>query len=376
MKVAESRTDQDLVDPVFPDYGGAWIGGIVPALLAGGDPSWLPTVVQNARAVVLLVLDGLGWEAFQERSLVLPTLSAMDGGPITSVVPSTTAAALTSIACGAAPAAHGIVGYRMRVSGRGLNVLRWQTTPDDAVPDPASVQALPPFLGNRVPVITRAEFRNTGFTIAHLRETEFTGWKTVSALIGHVRRSVDEGAPFVYAYYDGVDKVAHEYGLYGPIYETELELTDRLVGDVLDRLPRDTALLVTADHGQVEVGEERAVKLNEIRGLVAAYSGEGRFRSLHARPGASLELESACVSLYGGRAWVLSRERLFDEGWLGPQQPSLAVRGRLGDVVLAARSPIMFTDPGQPKEAKMRSQHGSLTPAEMLVPLLGARGRR
>ncbi len=361
-------------EPVRPAYDGRYVGALVPALLGVQDPGWLPSPVAGARATVLLVLDGLGWEALQLHPEALPTLGAFEGGAITTVVPSTTSAALTSIACGVPPAAHGVVGYRMRVGGRSLNVLRWQSATDESVPDPVEVQPLQPFLGHTVPVVTKAEFRNTGFTTAHLRDTAFTGWRTTSALLEHVRRIVDGGAPFVYAYYDGVDKVAHEYGLRSPVYETELVLVDRLVSDLLDRLPADVALVVTADHGQVEVGPAGAVGLSEVHRLVAAYSGEGRFRSLHARAGAAGELQAACASLYGDRAWVFARDQLFDEGWLGGGG-ALGVRSRVGDVVLAARSPVVFADPGQLKETRMLSQHGSLTPAEMEVPLLAARGR-
>jgi hypothetical protein len=311
----------------------------------------------------------------QQHPDLVPAIAGLEGGSITTVVPSTTAAALTSIACGVPPAEHGIVGYRMRIAGRGLNVLRWQGAPDETVPEPATVQPLPPFLGSRVPAVTRAEFRSTGFTTAHLRDTEFVGWRTTSALLELVRDRVDDGAPFVYSYYDGVDKVAHEHGLHSATYRTELTLTDRLVADLLVRLPEDVALLVTADHGQVQVGPPGAVPLDGVRRLVSAYSGEGRFRGLHARPGAAADLEAACRSLYTDRAWVLSRDRLFDEGWLG-DGATLAVRSRVGDVVLAAREPVIFVDPGQAKEMGMLSQHGSLTPAEMEVPLLAARGRR
>lgn len=361
--------------PVRPDYDGAWVGGIVPGLLGGGPPAWFPEPVRDARAVVLLVLDGLGWEMLRARTDLMPRLAGMQGGAITTAVPSTTATALTSIATGAAPAVHGILGYRVRVGGRALNVLRWQVGGDEAVPDPAEVQPVPPFLGRAVPVVTRAEFRTTGFTTAHLRDTTFTGWKTVSGLVVHVLRAIDGGAPFVYAYYEGIDKVAHEFGLCNEFQRAELAFADRLVGDLLDRLPPEVALLVTADHGQVNIPDPpaAAVDLGEVRRLVASYSGEGRFRGLHARSGASAELVAACRSRYEDRAWVLPREALFDEGWLGAGG-GLAVRSRVGDVVLAAREPVVFVDPGQAKEARMRSQHGSLTPAEMLVPLLAARG--
>ena len=71
---------------------------------------------------------------------------------------------------------------------------------------------------------------------------------------------------------------------------------------------------------------------------------------------------------------MFSRERLLDEGWLGPD-PTGPVRSRVGDVVLAAKAPVGFVDPTFPRETGLRSAHGSLTPDEMLVPLLAGRGR-
>jgi hypothetical protein len=358
-----------LIEPVRPDYSGAWIGGVIPALTHEQSAAWLPAGVQDAAGVLLLVLDGLGWTMLEQHRDQLPTLGAMAGAPITSVAPSTTAAGLTSISTGAAPSEHGLVGYRIRVAGEALNVLRWQTSNG---PDPRTTQPLPPFLGRSVPVVTRAEFRHSGFTEAHLRDQVLIGWRTTSALVEHCRRLATDRHPLIYAYYDGVDKVAHEYGLRSEFIVAELRTTDRLVADLLEALPVDWALVVTADHGQVHVDDDDIVVLDAVAEMVGAYSGEGRFRTLHARSGASADLVAACRDCYGDSAWVFTRDQLFDEGWLGPP-PSLAVRGRVGDVVLAAREPVIFLDPEVPLERVMRSHHGSLTPDEMLVPLIAAR---
>lgn len=360
-------------EPLRPDYDGVWVGALVPALLGGEPLPWLPEAAATARSVVLLVLDGLGWSAIERQREALPTLARMQGGPITAVAPSTTAAALTSISTGLTPAQHGMVGYRMRVSGMVLNVLRWKVTGGSA-PDPVRVQPVPPFLGRKVPVVTRADFREGGFTAAHLRGSEFLGWQTTAILVEHVRRLVAAGRTFVYAYYDGVDKVAHAYGLADGFMAAELAETDRLVGMLLDRLPGDCALLVTADHGQVTAGKDDFVGLESIHHLVAAYAGESRFRSLHALPGAAGELLAAAREQFGGVAWVFTRDELFDDGWLG-DGATAEVRHRMGDVVLAARAPVAFADPTNPQELKLVAQHGSLTRDEMLVPLLAARGR-
>ena len=367
MSVAAKTTEA-----VHPAYGAAWIGGIVPAVLGDGDAEWLPAEARDAAGVVLLVLDGLGWQMVEEHRASLPVLASMSGGPITTVVPSTTAAGLTSIATGAPPAQHGLAGYRIRVGGDWLNVLQWSASTG---PDPVATQPVTPFLGHQVAVVTRSEFRKTGFTEAHLRGVDLVGWKTTAVLVEHVTRLAADGRRFVYAYYDGVDKVAHEYGLRNGFVAAELQTADRLIEDLLDRLPRDWVVLVTADHGQVHVDATGAVSLEKVAGLVRGHGGEGRFRSLTARPGATKGLLTACEEAYGDIAWVFSRERLFDEGWLGPGA-TMTSRSRVGDVVLAARSDVIFVDPSLPQEAAMRSHHGSLTPAEMLVPLLAGRARQ
>lgn len=361
--------------PLRPDYDGAWVGGVLPGLLDGTPASWLPEPVHGARTVVVLVLDGLGWHALERWPAHASTMRALDGGSITTCAPTTTSAALTSIATGRTPAEHGILGYRIRIGGEVLNVLQWSMQGGDDGPDPRQVQPHEPFGGRSIRLVTRAEFRGSGFSDAHLRGGTLIGWRTTAVLVEHVRRLVAAGEPVVYAYYDGVDKVAHEYGLENGFFETEIAFADRLVADLLEALPADAALLVTSDHGQVHVEQRGKVTLDgDVGGLVAAYSGEGRFRGLHARHGATDDLLAACREGYADRAWVFTRDELFDDGWLGGDGGPL-VRGRIGDVVLAARAPVAFIAPDHDVEARLVGYHGSLTAAELYVPLLGGRGR-
>src|SRR3546814_3257256 len=95
-------------DLVLPSSYGSCISNVVPARLHPPEavPSWLPAVAHGAERVVLLVLDGLGWTQLQQRRALAPTLCEMDGGPITTVAPSTTATALTSITPGLPPGEH------------------------------------------------------------------------------------------------------------------------------------------------------------------------------------------------------------------------------------------------------------------------------
>ena len=360
--------------PVLPAYGGACIDGVMHALLMGPTPAWVPAPARGARQTVLLVLDGLGWEQLTERARLAPTLSRMTGGPITTVVPSTTATALTSLTTGLSPAKHGVVGYRVRVEGdQVLNVLRWRTSAGDArvTLPPEDFQLAEPFGGVHPPVITRAEFAETGFTTAHLSGVRFYGWRMPSTLVSTVGQLLEDGEPFVYAYYDGVDKVAHEFGL-GRQYDAEVAAADRVSEEIMALLPPGAALVVTSDHGQVDVGENVVSLATDVLDRVTMLSGEGRFRWLHARPGQSDALAAAARRCHGDRAWVRTLAEATSEGWFGGDLTADGI-SRLGDVVIAARDAVAFLDPGDTGEVHLRSRHGSLTSAEMLVPLLAAR---
>ncbi|MEZ5266925.1 MAG: alkaline phosphatase family protein [Acidimicrobiales bacterium] len=243
MVTAEAQRDDQDEQYVRPDYDGACITNLVPALLEWPQPpSWLPAEAHRADQVVLLVLDGLGWCQLQEHGDRLPTLRSLAGGPITTVAPSTTAAALTSIATGLPPGEHGVVGYRVRLDDDVVNMLRWTSERGDArnAHPPSVVQPHEAFCGQRPAIVTRAEFSTTGFTQAHLAGARFHGYRVLSTLVAQVVELVRAGEPFVYAYYEGIDKVAHEYGL-GDYYRAELHTADHLVAWLLEELPAGTA---------------------------------------------------------------------------------------------------------------------------------------
>ncbi len=375
--------------PVLPDYRGSCLSNVVPALLGPPDAAqWLPDPIREAKAVVLLLIDGMGWEQLQDRAELTPVMSAMEGGPITTVAPTTTTTALTSLVTGATPGEHGLIGYQIYIQGQVLNALRWTAgaKPSDARKSlvPEQVQTRPAFFGRRVPAVGRSEFRGTGFTRAHLDGVDHRGYKLTSSIAVEVQKLVEGGEPLVYAYYDGPDRIAHEYG-FGPYLDAEFEEVDRLVAQILAVLPPEAALLVVSDHGQVMVGDNKVELARDVVALTAVTSGEARFRWLHARPGRAGELLDAASERYGRHGLVVNRQQVLDEGWFGPHVGPEA-RSRMGDVALVPCDPVAFVEPkpvpqsqtgggGRPT-FELLGRHGSLTSAEMLVPCLAAFGAR
>lgn len=363
-------------DPVLPAYGRGCLSDVIGVLCAPGGPrnvpEWMPGIVAGAPRVVLLLLDGLGWNQLSRHAMHMPTLSAFQGGHITSIAPSTTATALTSLTTGLAPGEHGLIGYRVDMGETVMNVLRWGDEHGDLRRrfPPSQVQPVPPFMGSSVPVSSKAELEGSGFTMAHLAGVKPVGWRSPSSIPVIIREALDAGEDFVYAYYDGVDKIAHERG-FGDYYEAELRYADTLVRDIVEVLPPDTVLIVTADHGQVHVGGNTVRLDDEVMAHVHHQSGEGRFRWLHAKRGREAALFDAAQS-YSSLAWVVTREQVLEEKWFGPRVSDIVAR-RMGEVALVAREPVSFDDPLDGGAFDLVCRHGSLTAEEMLVPLLAHR---
>lgn len=365
------------MSPIIPDYAGANVRGIIPALLgpstwANTVPNWMPDAVRAADAVVLLVLDGLGWDQLQDHSELAPTLMSMQGQSIHTVAPTTTATALSSITTGLTPGEHGLVGYRMALGGEVMNVLRWAVGNQQVRRShpPSDVQTFEPFLGERVPVVAQGELQNSGFSEAHLRGCDPVGWRSPSSIAVEAAAQVEAGERFVYCYYPGIDKIAHERG-FGSYYDAELRFADSLVAELLNALPAGTAVLVTADHGQVDVGDRIIHPTSELLAPVTMQSGEGRFRWLHCHASDVSSLADMANDAHGDVAWVVTKEQMLDEAWFGPVVAP-PIQRRLGDVALCPFEPVSFHEDADSGPFELVCRHGSLTSAEVNVPLLGA----
>lgn len=361
---------------VAPRYEGPSLATLLPAIFGAlgmvdqpPPPAWLQELVGMPERMVLLVLDGLGYAQLLQHANELPTLGELRVIPGSSCAPTTTASALTTLTTGAPPARHGVLGYRMLVGGGGvLNVLRWTMTGRGIPPAPERVAPLPPFLGANPVAVTKAAYQETAFTRVHLRGARLAWWSTMSQLVTRVSEALGRGERFVYAYYEGIDTTAHEFGL-DEAYLRELRMVDRMVEMLLGYLPAGVRLVITADHGQVDVGPEAGIALDPaVLGSCSLISGEGRFRWLHTT-GDVAELAEQCRERYGEVARVLTRSEAIAEGLYGGDVPEVFAE-RLGSVALVATGPVWFEDPADQGALRMRARHGALSGQEVLVPIM------
>ena len=141
-------------------------------------------------------------------------------------------------------------------------------------------------------------------------------------------------------------------------------------------LPAGTTLIITGDHGMVDLSSQQRLELDDFPRLhagVRIMAGEGRARYLYTEHGAEQDVLGAWREALGDKMWIVSRDEAIEAGWFGPVVTDQA-RERIGDVIAAAHAPIgMFQRAIDSGQAGLVGHHGSLTPEEMLVPLLVVR---
>lgn len=368
------------MNPVLPAYGRASIADVVPALAAhlglpGTSDQWgLP----DSERYVLLLIDGLGRRLLEASAAYAPFLHQhLDADrALTSVVPSTTATALTSLGTGLPPGEHGMAGYTFaHPFGTGLlNALSWEQGLSglDVQPRLTQFERLAK-AGVAMASVQPAKFAGTGLTISGLRGGSFRPVTDENDKARRIEQIVDAATSgaraLVYAYERALDHTGHGSGWQSPAWQAVLAWIDSFVADLRSALPDDIPLIVTADHGMVDVPRDHRVIVEDeptlLRG-VRLVGGEARFRHLYtAEPDA---VAARWASLLGERAWVRTRAQAVNEGWFGWLAPALAAR--FGDVVVASRDDHAVMTRTFPNELKLVGMHGSLTDAEMAIPLL------
>lgn len=343
-----------------------------------------------AGACVLLI-DGLGADLLDTYAHDAPVLAGMRGQTLQVGYPSTTTAGLAAVGTGRRSGEHGMVGYSFRVPDAQpravvLNALRWQPHPwGPDLRDELSPEVLQPLpttfeqataAGVATHVITGAEFAGSGLTRAVLRGGTYVGVHALGDLAAGVHQVID-GRGFCYGYHGDLDKVGHLYGPGSPAWRMQLRQVDRLVDSVVAGLPAGGLLAVVADHGMISVDADHVVDLDASPAFsdgVDGIGGEPRARHVYTVPGAADDVLETWRAALGERAWVAARDDAVAAGWFGPRVTD-RVRGRIGDVVVAARDrAVLIRRTVEPLESALVGHHGSLTSAEQRVPLLVARG--
>ncbi|GAA5092971.1 alkaline phosphatase family protein [Nocardia iowensis] len=371
-----------------PRYGTGSLADLFPSLLAGfgvpGEVDRLGLGITADRVCVLLV-DGLGAAALAANPGVAPFLSGLTPATLTAGFPSTTATSLSCLGVGVPPGEHGIIGYLMHVPGqdRLVNALRWRLHGEGPKVDlltelvPEQCQPLPTVFeraaahGITVTQVAPNYQNGSGLTRAALRGCEFRPNFSVGDLVDGIGIAARAGErALVYAYHGDLDTTGHVRGPSSDAWLLELAHVDRIAAEIAERLPPGAVLVVTADHGMVELTERIDVDHHpELRASVRQVGGEPRARHIYTEPGAATDVAAAWRATLGADFAVLPRAEVIERGWFGPTVAA-RVAERIGDIVVAATGTRGVIRSGaEPLQSIMLGHHGSLTPAELDIPL-------
>mgnify|MGYP002141965724 CR=1 FL=1 len=340
-----------------------------------------PLALPPAKQAVVVLVDGLGSHNIRERSGHAPFLLAAlkAGKSISAGFPTTTAASISSFATGLAPSESGIVAYKIldRPSGEVFNMLTgWGDEFPVATWQPhQTVSQKAVAAGIETNVIGAAEYSNSGFTQATMPEVNYIAAKGISQSFDAASKLLVGSQPsLTYLYVPYLDQCAHQYGWQSPKWSELLEELDSSMRQLSLGLRKGQGVLLTADHGVVDIPFANHIYLDEIpelAGQLEFVGGDTRAPMLYLKsPEAQSSVQEALERRLNSVAWVLSREQLLDAGWYGPMSDDVAAR--LGDITIVAKSNVVFYERNfaSAKSLKMVGHHGAMSSEELQIPLI------
>jgi len=358
--------------------------------------------------IILLVVDGLGWHMLQKmiqepsktgmaNSIWIDILHDSLISPVTSVVPSTTTAALTALWTGLTPAETGMAGYELWLKEYGLVANMITHAPASFTGSQGSLEntGFKPTAWIPGPVMGRHLSANgiesyafipqtiahSGFSSMQMQGSRIMPYVSTSDLwvtLHHLLQSRPRHRTFANVYWGMLDTLAHRYGPHDERIELEFAAFGMVLKDFLLSLKQqkrsnNTLLLMTAEHGLIHTPRLPVYDLKNYPALmdcmVMQPTGENRLSYIYLRNGMEVTFLRFVKEIWG-EAFFMARSRDMVERGLfgtGQQEPHLA--SRLGDWVMAARGNAYCW--WQEKENLMLGRHGGLSPDEMLVPLAG-----
>ncbi len=344
--------------------------------------------LETPQHLVFLLLDGLGDALLSQHGNAAGPLCQNRIGQLHSVFPSTTSAAISTVLTARPPAEHGILAWHMHLNQNEdiyTTLLgRYRNLSDKRPPGERELYRATPMLNRvrqRCQIVQPQFLVDSPFTQRHLGAAKITGAANIKQLFGHLRHTVQQGGrSYTYAYWPSLDSIGHKSGAGSAEWRQSLREIEAALADFLARSEAaNFKLVVTADHGMVNVGSEGVLPFAEHKDLAACLAtplaGEPRSVFCNVKPKQLEAFDQICVERYSDELINVPTEDLFASGLFGPRldgQPVPAeILARAGNRVLLLQGKRAWTDT-LPHESlgDMVGVHGGLHPEEVQVPLI------
>ena len=332
----------------------------------------------NVHSACVVLVDGLGSANLRLRSGHAPFLAnqlKIDGS-ITCGFPSTTVASLASFSTGVKPGEHGLVGYQIFDVDRrqNLNLLTGISGEREAKTlQPAiTVSERASEAGVDCYFVGPAEYEASGFTSATMRTAKYVPAKSINDRIAAAKTLLKQkNKSLIYLYVPELDQRAHAFGSKSGEWVEKLEDLDLAIRNLVTDLPSSCGVLLTADHGIVDVSPDKQIYIDELelQGLVSV-GGDPRVLFLYFDEKPASETIDILRNFLGKRAIVATKQDIVSAGWYG--MVTADALKRIPDIFLitVGEAAIYHRGYAKAKSLSMIGQHGSISDDELYVPLL------
>jgi hypothetical protein len=397
---------------IYPHYEGwsilnvptsicQWLG--VPEMgVAPLDPKILASIGDRYQQVVLVLVDALSLnrlrKSIREGNSPVWERLAEDGvlAPLTSITPSTTASALTSLWTGKGVLEHGIVGYEMWLKEYGIvanailqapmsfrgdtgSLRRAGFTPENFINQLLLGTHLASY-GVRTIAFQHHSIARSGLSRMLLQEVNVIPYRTLVDLWVNVLRTITDNSSerkYIWIYWGDLDYFSHHYGpdderTIGEFVAFAAAFEKHFLNGLETHDHGDTLLIFLADHGQINTHPARRYDLRYHTGLVRSLhimpTGENRLAYLYLRPD-----QGNAPREYIERTWpeqfsFLNPVTAVESGLFGSGKHHPRLFERLGDLIIVAQENAYLW--WSHNADHLLGRHGGLSPEEMLVPFL------
>ena len=404
---------------VYPRYGEMSLAEVPNTILsffgAGMGRPILPRELwadeaEGCDKVVMFFIDGLGADNITHH-FNIPLFDILSRAAkinlITSIFPSTTSAGMTTMHTGLTPQEHGLLEWNLyfREIGIAIETLPFKPVGSKVADELLQSRVSPKILYDGPTVYSR--LRDAGVrpfmflpkeivgsaysSVAH-KGSEVVAYSRGSDLMVKLWRLIleTEGPAYFFVYWPHIDASEHEFGPHSYEHETELSVLSHLITTEFfqqfdSQNCENVLFLMTADHGQTRVLDEKVVYLEECTDINAYLkkapsgnlilpSGHPRDVFLHIRKG---KIREAMTELRRGLsdvAEITTIKEATKKGLFGFGEPSERFTERAGDILILPYDGYTIGTKGfHKKPSENRGLHGGLSREEMMIPFVAAR---
>lgn len=379
----------------LPDYNGGSIVNLMSSIASGfGSNTTYPNLrilsheKLKHKNVVLMIIDGMGFEYLKkkENSFLKNNLA----GSMTSVFLPTTASAITTFKTGVAPQQHAITGWYMLLKELGVVsvILRFRPRYGgerfnlkevkireilDQKPLAGKIKA------NNFSIEHKDNLRSE-YNLVMSKNSKILPYSSLISFFAQIKKAVKSSnrRKYIYAYWPEFDSLSHEFGVGHKKTEEHFDEIEKKIKALIKSIQKtDTLLIVTADHGFINVPKERIIdidnhpKMKEC--LTLPRCGEGRVAYFYVHPDKAKQFEKYVKKHLGKYCFLFKSQELIDRHYFGLFEPNPKLRDRVGDYIICMKENYYIKDSLAIKSKKRKENighHGGISRDEMIVPLI------